>query len=107
MLTMPEDQNFFCRQDKDWLDEFYDTLPEEEQQTLGKSSPSYYWDNVDFSLYCLDCGPYEWSVANHDWVWSESAAGILIGEGFAAPVDESEVPKYIAMLEERYGKKTV
>ncbi|MBQ9826041.1 MAG: hypothetical protein IJM61_02520 [Firmicutes bacterium] len=90
---------------RDWLDEWIDDLPKEEREALETPEAHYYWDRVDSSLYCLNAGPYEWSVADHKWVWSESAAGILIGEGFAHPIDVSEVQGYIDYLEEKYGKK--
>ena len=89
---------------RDWLDEWMETLPEEEQQELDHPAPRYYWDNEDSSLYCLCGEPLEYSAADHDWVWSEAAAGILIGEGFASPIDESELQKRIDLLEEMYGK---
>ena len=90
---------------RDWLDEWIDSLTEEEREEIKNIPPEYYWDDNDESLYCLQGGPYEYSPAEHKWVWSDDAAGILIGEGFARDIEPSEVKGYIDYLEEKYGKK--
>ena len=91
--------------EKDWLDEYIDSLSEEERKALDEPKPMYYWDPVGEDLYKLDGGPYSWSPAAKDWVWDETGADIMIGELIAFPVEETELEEYKKLLEEKYGKK--
>lgn len=90
--------------EKDWLDEWFDSLPEEEQREIENKEATYYWDHVDESLYCLDGEPLAWNPVDKKWVWSDDAAGILVGKGFAKKIDKSEVQKYKDFLEKELAK---